>query len=121
MPTQFVLRRNVTGRDGTPDLMTARQICLKLNSKLGGTNQTLHQSALSIFPGDRMIFREPTIVLGADVTHPSPEDLGEKPSIAALVASVDPIASRYECEVRYVLFLIFGVAKMQGVLLRTWH
>jgi eukaryotic translation initiation factor 2C len=38
--------------------------------------------------------------LGADVTHPSADQMGEKPSIAAMVASRDPGVSLYHCEVR---------------------
>ena len=41
------------------------------------------------------------IVMGADVTHPGADqqDSG-KPSIAAVVASVDPKAAQYICEIR---------------------
>ena len=40
------------------------------------------------------------MIVGADVTHPAPDMLGVKPSIAAIVASVDPAISQYICEVR---------------------
>lgn len=38
--------------------------------------------------------------VGADVTHPASDQMGFKPSVAAIVASVDPAASKYICEVR---------------------
>ena len=38
--------------------------------------------------------------VGADVTHPAPDQMGVKPSIAAIVASIDPAVSRYICEVK---------------------
>ena len=45
VPTQFLLQKNISKRqrDGTfsPDRSTIHNIILKLNSKLGGTNQTL--------------------------------------------------------------------------------
>ena len=40
------------------------------------------------------------MVMGADVSHPGPESRGSKPSIAAVVASVEPKAANYEVEIR---------------------
>ena len=34
------------------------------------------------------------------VTHPAPEHRGSKPSIAAIVASTDPQATKYEVQIR---------------------
>lgn len=68
-------------------------ISLKINSKLGGINHVIDPSEKS------PVFREPTIVFGADVTHPSPTENGI-PSIAAVVASMDANASKYHARVR---------------------
>ena len=43
---------------------------------------------------------EPFMVMGADVSHALPESKGNKPWIAAIVGSMDPKVSTYECEVR---------------------
>jgi len=45
------------------------------------------------------VFNEPLIFLGADVTHPPSSDNG-KPSIAAIVGSMDAHPSRYAATVR---------------------
>ena len=74
-------------------------ISLKINSKLGGINQVIDPSVKS------PVFREPTIVFGADVTHPSPSPTEPTksngiPSIAAVVASMDANATKYQARVR---------------------
>lgn len=76
--TACVLSKNVMKADRN----TALNICLKWNAKLGGTNNALE-------PVSRPKFLDrPTIVFGADVTHPAPDQYN-KPSIAAVVASMD--------------------------------
>ena len=54
---------------------------------IGGINQALH-----VRPP---ILKVPVMIMGADVTHPSPSDMAKKPSIAAVVGSCDACAS--EC------------------------
>ena len=44
---------------------------------------------------------EQVIIMGADVTHPGADQQNSgKPSIAAVVGSVDPRGSQYCCEIR---------------------
>lgn len=47
----------------------------------------------------RQVFNEPVIFLGVDVTHPPAGD-NKKPSIAAVVGSMDAHPSRYAATVR---------------------
>ena len=44
IPTQFVIQKNICGKQST-----VRNIVLKLNSKLGGTNQTLPLNTVPMF------------------------------------------------------------------------
>ena len=88
--TQVVQQKNITNLKPA----TLHNILLKINSKLGGTNQTLHSS------NSPHLLSRPVMIMGADVTHAAPDQKGVKPSIAAVVASMDPKASQYECEIR---------------------
>jgi len=58
-------------------------VALKVNTKLGGINHRLGGDALG------WLTREPTILVGIDVTHPGPTSVPGTPSIAGVVASVD--------------------------------
>ncbi|XP_021356155.1 protein argonaute-2-like isoform X8 [Mizuhopecten yessoensis] len=89
LATQCVQAKNVNKT--TPQ--TLSNLCLKINVKLGGINNILLPS---IRPN---VFREPVIFLGADVTHPPAGD-ASKPSIAAVVGSMDAHPSRYSATVR---------------------
>jgi eukaryotic translation initiation factor 2C len=58
-------------------------VALKLNTKLGGINHLLGKEAMSWLQG------KSTILVGIDVTHPSPKSVRGTPSIVGVVASVD--------------------------------
>lgn len=58
-------------------------VILKVNVKLGGMNHLLDDGSM------RWLREKKTMIMGIDVTHPSPNSLPGSPSIAAVVASVD--------------------------------
>ncbi|CEQ42290.1 SPOSA6832_04106, partial [Sporobolomyces salmonicolor] len=81
----------------TSTAATAR-LCLKLNIKLGGVNSEVKQQ-------DLPKFGKTTMMLGADVTHPTgfgAPRAGEDvpPSIAAVVATTDGSGNLYASQVR---------------------
>jgi len=94
VPTQCCLKRNLFKPGGQVNWQVLSNLCLKLNSKLGGVNHVLAPKSRP------QLLEVPVMILGADVTHPAPSQKGQKPSIAAIVASMDPQASQYEVEVR---------------------
>jgi len=91
--TQCCLKNNLYKMDKL-NLQVIGNICLKINSKLGGINHILASKSRP------PMLKRPVMVMGADVSHPPPESRGMKPSIAAIVGSVEPKAANYEVEVR---------------------
>ncbi|XP_003705687.2 protein argonaute-2 [Megachile rotundata] len=72
---------------------TAINILLKINSKLNGVNHVLAPTSRP------RCLNEPCMLVGADVTHPPPEDKN-RPSIAAVVASHDLNPFQYNAKIR---------------------
>lgn len=62
---------------------TMANVAAKINLKLGGVNQRTGHPSLEIINENK------TMVVGFDVTHPSPGSSEEAPSIGAMVASID--------------------------------
>ncbi|KAI0448191.1 ribonuclease H-like domain-containing protein [Xylaria telfairii] len=60
-----------------------RNEALKANLKLGGQNHSVQSEGL------KLISENKTMIVGIDVTHPSPGSSPNAPSISAMVASVD--------------------------------
>lgn len=95
--TQCVRWKNV---DRPPQGLYSN-ILMKVNTKLGGTNHTLIQRAphtgAKLFqePPNSLswVLNEPCIFIGVDCSHPDPGS--DKPSIAALVGSLDGQCSQY--------------------------
>ena len=71
---------------------TLANICLKINAKLGGINNIID-------PETRppLLQHESVIIFGADVTHPKAGDK-TTPSIASVVASMNPEASKFRAK-----------------------
>lgn len=67
-------------------------VALKFNLKLGGINQSLETSQLGI------IAESKTMVVGIDVTHPSPGSSSTAPSVVGIVASVDKWLGQWPAE-----------------------
>ncbi|CAM9446567.1 unnamed protein product [Chrysoparadoxa australica] len=91
-------------------------VCLKINAKLGGINCST-QEALP-FVSDA-----PTIIFGADVNHPRVGD-DLKPSLAAVVASMDRWACKHSAAVRvqgHRVEVIAELAVMVQDLLRQFY
>lgn len=71
-----------------PNDQYCNNVALKVNVKLGGINS---YPVNHIYHG---LCKMPTMIVGADVTHPGP-GVRDRPSIASLVSSFDDTFSRY--------------------------
>jgi eukaryotic translation initiation factor 2C len=69
-------------------------VALKVNTKLGGVNHTLDDRALG------WLKTIPTMVVGMDVTHPSPTSMAGTPSVAAVVANLDDTFAQFPVSLR---------------------
>ncbi|KAI1464868.1 Piwi-domain-containing protein [Daldinia caldariorum] len=76
-----------------PDQYLAN-VCMKLNLKLGGNNQRVRFQDFS-----SLNFNE-TMIVGIDVTHPSPSSDKNAPSIAAVVATIDSSMGQWPAVIR---------------------
>lgn len=64
-------------------------VALKLSLKLGGINQIVGNRNLGIIDENK------TMVIGIDVTHPSPGSSPDAPSVSAMVASIDKFLGQW--------------------------
>ncbi|MCJ1312052.1 hypothetical protein MMC25_005726 [Agyrium rufum] len=71
---------------------TYANIALKFNLKLGGTNQVLAPQKLGFIEEGK------TMIVGIDVTHPSPGSASNAPSVASIVASVNKDLAQYPAD-----------------------
>ncbi|KAG1347516.1 hypothetical protein COCNU_06G013450 [Cocos nucifera] len=88
--SQCCLPKHVSSRGNKQYL---ENVALKINVKVGGRNTVLDDAIHQNIP---CVTDMPTIIFGADVTHPAPGE-DSSPSIAAVVASMDwPEVTKYK-------------------------
>uniref|UniRef100_A0A1D1YXN1 Protein argonaute-3 n=1 Tax=Anthurium amnicola TaxID=1678845 RepID=A0A1D1YXN1_9ARAE len=103
-----------------PNKQYCANVCLKINVKLGGMNSFIEPNQIPF------ITDKPTIVIGADITHPGPEERERgRPSITSICASMDAKASRYAASIRIqsgrTSEIIADLANMVKELLKTFY
>ncbi|RYO85823.1 hypothetical protein DL764_009107 [Monosporascus ibericus] len=69
-------------------------LALKVNLKMGGTNQVVDTANLPLVKENNTMF------VGIDVTHPSPGSRSTAPSVAAMVANIDSSLSQWPADLR---------------------
>lgn len=93
MRTQCVKGSNVAMKFNK---MFGQNLLQKINTKLGGENNGVISTSLPD------TFKAPFMAVGIDVNHPGPGD-SQTPSVAAMVASLDRVASQYHAVTRVQL------------------
>ncbi|KAI0248543.1 Piwi-domain-containing protein [Lactifluus subvellereus] len=86
-------------------------VALKVNTKLGGINHRIGGDALS------WLIREPTILVGIDVTHPGSSSVPGTPSIAGVVASVDKDFVQFPASLRLQKSKQEGIAELADMMI----
>lgn len=81
-----------SGRSGPAQYLA--NVALKFNLKRGGINQQLPKDKMGILDDGN------TMLMGLDVTHPSPDSQKGAPSIAACVASIDKRCGQWPASIR---------------------
>ena len=79
---------------GSAQSLYCANVALKFNLKNGGVNQSLPDDKLGILKDGK------TMVVGIDVTHPSPGSIEGVPSIAGVVASIDKKYAQWPASIR---------------------
>ncbi|KAH0536301.1 hypothetical protein FGG08_006816 [Glutinoglossum americanum] len=87
-----------------------RNIGMKFNLKCGGINHSLDANKLGIISGGG------TMVVGIDVTHPSPGSASNAPSIAGIVASIDKNLGQWPADLRIQEARKEMVSDLEGLL-----
>ncbi|KAI5005322.1 hypothetical protein ZWY2020_032565 [Hordeum vulgare] len=86
-------------------------VALKINAKCGGRNSVFADLKLSL----PVVCEKPTIIFGADVTHPSALD-DTAPSIASVVASQDwPQVTKYHGDVHEQGHRVERIEGLEGI------
>jgi len=93
-------------------------VALEVSLKLGGRNQSLDASKLGLISEGK------TMVVGVDVTHPSPGSASTAPSVAGIVASVDKWLAQWPADLqvqqRARQEMVSGLGGMVTSRLRLW-
>ena len=101
---------------------TASNLALKINMKFNGENHRLDLDLLNSAISNKD--RKRTIVMGADVAHPSPGARDGCPSVASVVGSVDENFMRYQGSMRLQVSRQEKIEDMYSMvkeLLSTWR
>jgi len=88
-----------------------------MNVKVGGANSFINPRHMPF------LSEKPTIIMGADVTHPPPGE-STRPSIASLVGSMDSQGARFASAVRVQGSRVEVISDLKGMtqeLLRSFY
>ncbi|KAH7394184.1 Piwi domain-containing protein [Phaeosphaeria sp. MPI-PUGE-AT-0046c] len=99
-------------------------VCMKVNAKLGGVTSVAKSNVIpKCAPKSASI---PTMVVGADVSHPAPgAGSGEAASFAAITMSADPHFTKYWAEVqtngnRVEMITTSNITEHFGFMVKNW-